>query len=130
MRFFISSAQKRHQSSGTNCWRRSGSDHYYLFWGCLKLLSYWSDIHGCLEYILQTTVLFDISSLNFGAIVLDTQSLADKYLIKILLIGGRDAVTRRWPQSNAPTMEDWQGVIHEIYITEMLTFTLKLQSKK
>ncbi|XP_049891866.1 uncharacterized protein LOC126384694 [Epinephelus moara] len=48
MRFFITPAQKRHQGSGTNCWRMCGSDtanHYHLFWDCPKLLSYWHDIH-------------------------------------------------------------------------------------
>ncbi len=40
MRFFITPAQKRHQGSGTSCWRMCGSDlanHYHLFWDCPKL---------------------------------------------------------------------------------------------
>ncbi len=60
---------------------------------------------------------------------LHTQAIADKYLMKILLIGEKKAVTRKWLQPNALTLEDWQETVHEIYIMERLTFALKLQSE-
>ena len=58
------------------------------------------------------------------------QTIADKYLMKILLIGAKKAVTRKWLQPNTPTLKNWQGTVHEIYIMERLTFALKLQSEK
>ena len=131
--FFFTPAQKRHQGSGINCWRMCGSDKanlYHLFWDCPKLMSYWHDIHDCLEYIFQITIQFDISSMYFGIMVFHTQSVAAKYLMKMLLIGAKKSITMKWIQPSAPTLEDWQGTVQEIYIMERLTFTLKLQSDK
>ena len=66
----------------------------------------------------------------FGTMAFHTQSIAEKYLMKILLIGAKKAITRKWIQPNAPTLEDWQGTVKEIYIMDRLTFALKLQSEK
>lgn len=99
VRFFITPAQKRHQGSGTNCWRMCGSDvanHYHLFWDCPKLSPFWHDIHDCLEYIFQIAIQFDVSAMYFCTMALQVQSKADKYLMKILLIGAKKAITRKW----------------------------------
>lgn len=53
----------------------------------------------------------------------DTRAIAEKYRI---LIGVKTAATGKWLQANAPTLEDWRGTVHEIYIMERLTFTLQL----
>ena len=66
----------------------------------------------------------------FCTMALHIQSIAYKYLMKILLIGAKKAITRKWLQPNAPTLEDWQGTVHEIYIIERLTFALKLHLEK
>lgn len=50
--------------------------------------------------------------------------------MKILLIGAKKAITRKWLQLNTPTVEDWQGIVHEIYTMERLTFALKLHSEE
>ena len=112
MRFFITPAQKRYQGSRTNCWRMCGSDkanHYHLFWDCPKIVSYWHDIHNCLEYIFQITIQFDISSMYFGTMAFHIQLIADKYLMKILLIGAKKAITRKWIQ---PSARNCAGNLH------------------
>lgn len=98
MRFFITPVQKRHLGSGR--------------------LSYWHDIHDCLEHIFRMTVQFDVSAMCFGTIILHTQAITDKYLMKMLLIGAKKAITRKWLQPNAPTMEDWQETVQGIYTME------------
>ncbi len=66
----------------------------------------------------------------FGTIALNLNSTADKYLMRILLMGGKKALTRKWLQPDAPTLEDRLKTVHEIYIMERLTFSIRLQSEK
>ena len=133
MRYFITPAQKRHQDVGTKCWRLCGFDvanHFHLFWECPKIRLYWQDIHKCLETIFRIPISFDVKTLFLGTIEGFIQTTADKYLMRIFLIAGKKALTRKWLQPNAPSKDDWFEIIHEIYIMERLTFSIKMQSEK
>ncbi|KAF7640932.1 hypothetical protein LDENG_00004570, partial [Lucifuga dentata] len=101
IRVFITPAQKKHLGLGMNCWRLCGSavaNHYHLFWECPKLLSYWREIHRCLETVFGTIIPFDALTLYMGVTTQNIQTKADKYLMRIRLTGGKKALTRKWLQ--------------------------------
>ena len=51
----------------------------------------------------------------------------DRYLVNILLIAGKKAITRKWGRADLPTQENWMEIIEEIYVMEKLTHRLRLQ---
>uniref|UniRef100_A0A3P9LA26 Reverse transcriptase domain-containing protein n=1 Tax=Oryzias latipes TaxID=8090 RepID=A0A3P9LA26_ORYLA len=133
IRFFITPTQKRHQGVGTSCWRLCGSseaNHYHIFWDCPVLISFWQEIHKCLEMTFQETFPFNALALYLGTVTQHMQSAADQYLMRILLVGGKKALTRKWLQPDAPTVDDWYKTIHDIYVMERLTFAIKTQTDK
>ena len=51
----------------------------------------------------------------------------DRYLTKILLITTKKAITRNWFKAEPPTIEQWKGIIREVYTMERMTFGLRLR---
>lgn len=51
----------------------------------------------------------------------------DRYLVKILLIAGKKATTRKWGKVDSPTQSKWIQIVDEILIMEKLTHHLRLQ---
>lgn len=43
--------------------------------------------------------------------MLHVQAVADKYLLKVLLIGAKEAITRKWIQLTASSREDLHPVL-------------------
>lgn len=131
MRFFITPVQQKHQGLKITCWRLCGStspNHHHILWSCPKLLPYWKEIHKNLELIFRRTFVFDFLTLYLGAKKWH-QSAADNYLMRILLTAGKKAITKKWLQPDAPTLEDWYNIIHHVYTMERLTFSIKMQSE-
>lgn len=54
----------------------------------------------------------------------------DKKLAQILLAASEKAVTGRWLKSDPPTIEKWIEIIHDIYIMERLSFSLRIHKEK
>ena len=51
----------------------------------------------------------------------------DKYLLKILTVAAKKAITRKWLQSSPPAVDNWKEIIKEIHEMERLTFLLRLR---
>ena len=49
------------------------------------------------------------------------------YLIKILLIAGKKAITKKWGKPDPPMQDQWLDIIEGIYVMEWLTHRLHLQ---
>lgn len=64
-----------------------------------------------------------------GDIQLNRWSKNDKKLAHILLAASKKAVTRRWLKPDPPTIEEWIEIIHEIFIMERLSFSLRIQKE-
>ena len=54
----------------------------------------------------------------------------DLYLVKILLVASRKAITRAWYRVDPPTKEQWLSAVEEIYDMERFTFILRVQGGK
>lgn len=48
----------------------------------------------------------------------------------ILLVASRKAITRKWLKPEPPTVDEWIDIIHDIYIMEKLSFSLRIQKEK
>jgi len=51
----------------------------------------------------------------------------DKYLLGVLLVGGKKALTRKWLKKDKPTINEWIDIIYNIYVMERITFRLRQQ---
>ncbi|KAF7654612.1 hypothetical protein LDENG_00067290 [Lucifuga dentata] len=69
-------------------------------------------------------------TLYMGVTTQTIQMKADKYLMRILLITGKKALTRKWLQPDAAQLEEWLKAIYEICVMERLIFSLKVQKDK
>ena len=57
----------------------------------------------------------------------DDISNNDKYLLRILTVAAKKAITRKWLQTDPPTVQNWLEIIKEIQEMERLTFVLRLK---
>ena len=57
-------------------------------------------------------------------------STPDKYLLKILLVAAKKAITKKWLDSNPPTRGEWIAIVQDIYEMERLTFSVRLCTEK
>lgn len=51
----------------------------------------------------------------------------DVKLLQALLAASKKAITRKWLNPAPPLMEEWFGIIFEIYKMEKLTYCLRIQ---
>lgn len=56
--------------------------------------------------ISQIIISFDVLTIYLITIATNIQSTADKYLMRILLVGGKKALTRECLQPDTPFLED------------------------
>lgn len=52
------------------------------------------------------------------------------YLIKVLLVVSKKAITRQWCKETPPTKYQWLTIVEEIYVMEKQTHKLRLQEAK
>lgn len=133
IRFFCTPAQKASFSTQTNCWRCCGcdhADHYHIFWDCPSMTPFWKGVHSDLQEALRmeinldfkTMYLCDLEDLDCGKVV--------KYLLRVLLVAAKKAITRRWLQKDPPSINEWIDVVYEVFKMERITFVMKNQQDK
>lgn len=131
IRYFKTPYQEKYKAANLPCWRQCGSmtaNHFHVFWDCPKLNSFWKEIQSALDsvYHIQTPLCFKtlyLGHVNF------LESRSDIKLLQILLVASKKAITRRWMTPLPPTVEDWIGIILEIYNMEKLTYLLRTQKQ-
>ncbi len=64
--------------------------------------------------------------MNLGSIC-DYLAGNDRYLIKILLITCKKAITRTWCKTDPPTVEQWLEIVRKLNVTKKLTSQLRLR---
>lgn len=124
IRYFITPAQKSKFSDATpDCWRQCGqqsANHHHVFWDCPKIQVYWSEIHNSLQDIFREDLPLDFKTLYLGCVPQDWLKV-DKYLMNILLVASKKAITRKWLQPESPTLGMWRDIVVEIYKMEQIT---------
>ena len=131
VRYFITPIQRK--SQGTRCWRLCGenkANHFHIFWECPSIIPFWQGLKNCMENILKIELPFTFDILYLGKRNQGITNPGDKYIFRIMLVAGKKAITRRWMKTDAPKMEDWFDVMHNIYMMERLTFSARLESDK
>lgn len=106
------------------------ANHTHIFWECPKVQTYWQEIHKCLENIFHNSIDFSFSSLYFGLTNSKLKNKTDKYLMNILLIASKKAITRKWLQPEKPEINEWFEIVYDIYKMQTLTMNLRLQAEK
>lgn len=131
IRFFITPKMKsRQMHSRQKCWRGCGSfnvDHSHIFWNCQKIIVFWEMICRELQQILGYRVPKTCLVLYLCKFSEEIVITCDRYLIKILLVAGKKAITRNWGKETPPTKDQWITIVEEIFLMEKVTHILKLQ---
>lgn len=105
------------------------ADHSHIFWKCHKILKFWRIVHGTIQKILGYDIPMSYMVLylcDFNSIR-ETIKIRDRYLIKILLIASKKAITWKWGKVDHPCQDQWIGIVEEIYTMGKLTHHLRLQ---
>ena len=130
VRYFVTPKQQlRINSASSNCWRDCGEDnahHTHIFWSCIKIKSYWTEVGHKIEQIMGFKMPQTMLTLYFGDLPAGISN-NDKYLLKIIIATAKKAITRKWLNTDPPTIEDWIKVTKETERLERLTFMLRLQ---
>ena len=134
VRFFITPKVKsKYNNTNLTCWRECGvkdaADHSHIFWKCHKVFKFWGIVHETVQKILGYNIPMSYMILylcNFNSAE-ESIRVRDKYLVKILLISSKKAITRKWGKVEPPCKEEWIGIVEEIYVMERLTHRLRLQ---
>lgn len=129
IRFFITSKQKSKISgSGASCWRECGevaAGCFHVFWSCPKLKTFWEEIKQLVLDVLEVTLDFSFSTMYLGNIHEDINK-RDSYLLKIIMVACKKAITKCWLQTSPPTRKLVIDIINTIHHMELITFSLLL----
>lgn len=133
IRYFITPIQKRHLGSGDACWRQcgtKGANHYHIFWDCQVITSYWKEIGEHVNNIFGAKIPLKCETMYLGDVPGSKWSNGDKRLLNMLLVASKKAITRKWWKVEPPTTEDWINIVHDIYVMEKLSFSLRMQKDR
>ncbi len=117
-------------STAHTCWRNCGdneADHHHIFWSCPKLRPFWENILRVMQCILGQQIPLTFTTLYLGDLP-EAITGNDRYLLKILTVAAKKAITRKWLQTDPPTITNWLEIIKEIHEMERLTFLLRLKN--
>lgn len=112
------------------CWRDCGealANHTHIFWTCPKLTGFWNEVFDIAEKALVIKLNRDPMMAILGANMKEVKSKEGKYLLQILFVAAKKAITKNWLQREPPTCNKWLSLIKEIYVMEKITYTLRLE---
>ena len=131
-RYFCTPAQKRHFTNQSDCWRLCGetlANHFHVFWSCPSVVPFWRSVHSVLEDVFGVDIPFDFKTLYFVDLKELQLSKQDEYLMRVLLVASKKAITKKWLTNVIPTINEWIDLIYGIYIMERITFSFRGQSQ-
>lgn len=79
-----------------------------------------------MENILGVVLPFTFEEIYLGKENKIITNSGDQYMLRIMLIASKKAITRKWLKTEVPKMDDWVKVMHNIYTVEKLTFAFRL----
>ena len=112
------------------CWRLCGDmnvAHMHIFWSCQGIIGYWDKIWWGLRKIIGYEIPKSCMILYLGNLTQDTIRKEDEYLVEVLLLASKKAITRLWYKTEPPTVEQWVSTVEEMYVIEKITHKPQLQ---
>ena len=97
-------------------------NHSHVFWLCPKITTFWEDVHLVICRILGYGVSKSCTLLYLGVITGNVVLKDDRYILKIMLVACKKAITRKWYKTDPPSRADRMKVMDEIHIMEQLTY--------
>lgn len=131
VRFFITPKMKSKQlNRQQKCWRDCGEfdvDHSHVFWKCHKITVFWEMVCEELLQMMGYGIPMCCNVLYLCNFSDESLMGSDIYLVKILLVASKKAITRNWGKKDPPTKDQWLTIVEGIYTMEKLTHKLRLQ---
>lgn len=105
MRFFVTPRNKNvYPNKHANAKRDCGDDvanHLHIFWSCPKLDSFWENTWRAMQDTLGWQISRTCTTLCLGDFP-DEMTGNDKYLLKIMTVAAKKAITRKWFKLTRP----------------------------
>ena len=84
-------------------------------------------VHNVMQKILGYNIPMNCETLYMCNLNEGHIHIGDRYLVKILLMAGKKAITRNWCKVDPPNQDQWMAIVEEIYIMEKMRFRMRLQ---
>ena len=92
--------------------------------------TYWEEIHKHIKNVFGVNIPFKCETMYLGDLMFETWSIKDKKLLAILLAASKKSITRKWLKVEPPTIDEWIDIVHEIYVMEKISFSLRVEKEK
>ncbi len=106
VRFFITPKIKnKYSNTNHTCWRECAeidANHAHIFWKCHQLSVFWEMVYNILQKILGCYIPIDCKTLYMCNLNEGNVHVSDRYLVKMLLIASKKAITRHWCKPDPP----------------------------
>ena len=79
---------------------------------------FWEMVHKAVQKIIGYDFPKSFMILYLGNFTENDIKPRDRCLVKVLLIAGKKAITRKWGQVDIPTQGQWMEIVEEIYIMD------------
>lgn len=134
VRFFITPKIKSLQTKNPDhprCWRacsNGSAGQFHIFWDCPNISSYWEETIAAIKSILNIELDLSFSVTYLGNLPNELNK-SDRYLLQLLLVSSKKALTMKWLSNECPTIHDWIDIVEEIHSMERL-FSLRHDTER
>ena len=93
------------------------------------MVPFWRSVHRVLEAVFGIAIQFDFKTMYLADLEELHCTKQDQYLLRVLLVASKKAITKKWLTNVIPTMNEWIDLIYSIFIMERITFDFRGQSE-
>ena len=93
------------------------------------MVPFWRGVHSVLEAVFGVSIQFDFKTMYLTDIQELHLSKQDQYLIRILLVTSKKAITKKWLTNVIPTINEWIDLIYSVFTMERITFNFRGKSE-
>lgn len=102
-------------------------DHTHIFWDCPKIQTFWKNIKGEMERILEKDIPLDPLLFLLDVLPDHWFTTDECYILHILLMTARKTITMNWMKLKPPTTVKWLQKVKHVYMMECMTAQLQLK---
>ena len=93
------------------------------------MVPFWRSVHSVLEAVIGVPIQFDFKTMYLADLEELHLTKKDQYLLRVLLVTSKKAITKKWLTNVIPTMNEWIDLIYSVYIMERITFNFRSQGE-